>query len=136
MIKIEITCATADDALSVISKLAGVDVAVSGSDEAAPAAKAKKETPSAKAKAATTAAFEEPKGRGRGKAAKVPTADELKAHILKVAGDDQPDRIKEYVGSYGVKKISDMDDAQRKDAFDGAEAFFAGEEDGEEDPMA
>lgn len=134
MIKIEITCATADDALAVVSKLAGVDVAVSSEETAVE--KPKKETPTAKAKAATKEAFEEqaPKGRGRGKA-KVPTAEELKDHILKVAGNDQPERIKEYVASYGVKKISDMDDAQRKDAFDGAEAFFA-DEDGEEDPMA
>jgi hypothetical protein len=134
MIEIKITVATTDEALEVISKLAGVTTANVDAEEP----KVKKATPKAKAEAATENAFEEAAKPAKGKkAAKkaAPTVDELKDHIIGLAGDsaDQPVKIKEYVKSFGVIKISDMTEAQRQEAFDGAEAYFAA--DSEEDPM-
>jgi hypothetical protein len=136
MIEIKLTFATNDDALEALQKLAGITTAGVSIDDAP--TKPKKETPKAKAEKATKDAFEDaPKATGKGKKKAVPTVEELKAHILAHAGNgaDQPEKVKEYVRSFGVAKISDLTEAQRQEAFDGAEAHFAAEE-GEEDPMA
>lgn len=145
MIKVELAFATLDEAHEALGKLNGVAIATVGttSDDVATTAP-KKQTPKAKADAATKDGFaDEPKKPAGKKAAakKAPSIDELKAHILEHAGDgeDQPARVKEYVRSFGVTKISDLTEAQRQEAFDGAEEYFAaqgGDEEGEEDPMA
>lgn len=137
MIEVKLTFATIDDALEAVQKLAGITTEGVSIDDEAP--KTKKATPAQKAAAATNDGFDEPaaatKGKGKKAKAKVPSVDELKAAILAFAGDgaDQPNKVKEYVRSFGVAKISDMTEAQRAEAFDGAEAYFA--EEGEEDPM-
>jgi hypothetical protein len=142
MIEVTIKLATTDDLLTLAQTLSGVNGATlvgAANNAAEVVAKPKKETPAAKAAAATTAAFTEEKPtKGKGKKGKsAPSIDELKAHILSHAGEgaDQPEKIKEYVRTFGVIKISDMTEAQRQEAFDGAEAYFAEEEE-EEDPMA
>lgn len=143
MIKVELTFATIDDAHTALAKLNGVEASVSdvGGIEAVVAEKkAAKPTPAAKAKAATTAAFTAP-AKGKAKKAFVPSVDETKAKILELAGDDesQPDRVKAYVTSFGVKNISAMTDEQRTEAYNSAEQYFGeleSEEEEEEDPMA
>lgn len=135
MIEVKLTFPTIDDALAAVSLLAGITT--SGVDvEEKPA---KKATPAQKAAKATVDEFDEPAAKpakaGKKAKAKVPSVDELKAHILELAGDgaDQPTKVKEYVRSFGVAKISDMTEAQRAEAFNGAEEYFAAEE--EADPM-
>lgn len=138
MIEVKLTFPTIDDALEAIGKLAGVTTSSVSIDDEAPA-KAKKATPAQKAAKATVDEFEEApaKAAKAGKKAKkaAPSVDELKAHILELAGDgaDQPTKVKEYVRSFGVAKISDMTEAQRIEAFNGAEEYFGAED--EEDPM-
>lgn len=142
MIQLTIAFATIDEAHEALGKLNGVSTAAVSIDDTAAAPK--KQTPKAKADAATKDGFaDEPKKPAGKKAAakKAPSIDELKAHILEHAGDgaDQPAKVKEYVRSFGVTKISDLTEAQRQEAFDGAEEYFAaqgGDEEGEEDPMA
>lgn len=143
MIKVELAFATLDEAYEALGKLNGVSVVGTTSDDVETTAP-KKQTPKAKADAATKSGFDDDVKPAKGKKAaakKVPSLDELKAHILEHAGDgeDQPARVKEYVRSFGVAKISDLTEAQRQEAFDGAEEYFAaqrGDEEGEEDPMA
>lgn len=139
MITLTITFPTVDDALEAVTKLAGVTTANVSIEDDEPKAP-KKSTPKAKAEAATREAFtEEPKvAKGKGKKKSAPSIDELKAHILAHAPEGDPDAVKEFVRSFGVTKISDMTEAQRQEAFDGAEEYFSGDDadGGEEDPMA
>lgn len=141
MIELKLTFPTIDDALEAVQKLSGVTTSSVSIDDDAPA-KPKKATPKAKADAATKEAFDDaPKaGKKGGKKKSAPSVDELKAHILEHApdGPDQPEAIKEFVRSFGVSKISDLTEAQRQEAFDTAEEYFAGDDEGEEeeDPMA
>ncbi len=137
MIEVKLNFATIDDALEAIGKLAGITTAGVSIDDA-PAKK--KATPAQKNAAATNDGFDEPAAKAPAKGKKaakkaVPSVDELKAHIMEHAGEgpEQPAAIKEYVRSFGVAKISDMTEAQRQDAFDGAEEYFGAET--EEDPM-
>lgn len=142
MIELKLTFPTIDDALEAVQKLSGVTTSSVSIDDDAPV-KPKKATPKAKAEAATKEAFDDaPKaGKKGGKKKSAPSVDELKAHILEHApdGPDQPEAIKEFVRSFGVSKISDLTEAQRQEAFDTAEEYFAGEDaegELEEDPMA
>lgn len=141
MVKIELTFATLDEAHEALGKLAGVSYTISGDttiiDEVVPA-KGKKETPKAKNDKATKAAFATGES-AKGKKKKF-TIDEVRDHILSVAGDseDQPQRVKDYMSSFGVKKISEMTEDQLVKAHEGAAEYFASfvAEEDEEDPMA
>lgn len=138
MIKVELTFSTLEDAHAAISKLAGVDTdSVTIDEQPATTPKPKKETPKQVADKVTKAAFDDkPKKGGKKKAISV---EELKEKIVAVSGDDegQPQRVKDYIKSFGVQKISEMTDEQRQKAFDDADDYFGeAEEEEEEDPMA
>lgn len=132
MITVSITVATNDDLLTLAQKLSGINSAnITAIESAAPAAKAAKEpTNKVKGEVATKAA-----APVAAKGKRAVSLAELQDKIGEHAGGDT-DKIKEFVASFGVKKISLMDDATRVTAFDGVEAFFGETEEGEEDPMA
>ena len=146
-INISIECSNEDEALDVVSKIAGI------TSDTSTTTTTKKATPKQAAAAATTedatppskpATAKKKKAAPKKKAASAPTVDELKAKILEAAGGDMTNpevaaNVKEYVASMGVAKISDMDEETRQSAFDGAEAYFEDGDEGddeEDDPMA
>lgn len=142
MFQLTLTFSTHDELQAAVNAIGGVDVAtLAGGTITTPP---KTPTNKVKGKAATEAAFTEKAPVTAGKKTKVPTVEELKQHILEHAGDapDANEKVKAYVRTFGVAKLSDMDDATRAKALKGAEAHFAsleaddegGEE--EEDPMA
>lgn len=111
---------------------------VAGADEqpAKPTKAAAKKAETAAATTAGLAAPGKPAAAGKGKA-KAVSVEELKAHILTFVEPTDGEAIKAFVRTFGVVKISDLTEAQRKQAYDAAaEHFGAGEAGaGEDDPM-
>lgn len=122
MIKLTLEFATPEAAADALLKLSGADTG------AAPAA-GKKPT-AAEKKAAATAATASAATAGGSPAPKTPSVDDIKAAILKWAAGDN-DKVKEFVRSFGIAKISDSSEAIRAQMAEKlAEAPAA------EDPMA
>lgn len=140
MYTLTINIATADELQEVVNLLNGVP----GVEVEQPAAPVKATTNKAKGAAATAAAFKEPPAKAPAvKGKKALTVDDVKGHILDHAGDgpESSANVKEYVKTFGVAKLSDMDQPTLNKAHAGAEAYFAalggdGEDGGEDDPMA
>lgn len=151
MAKITVTveCADEMEAVDVTQRLAGLggaDVVVVEKPEPPK----KKATPTEKAKEATREENDPPAKPAKVKKSppkkkeKALTKEDVKAEIIKHAGDptdpEVSERIKDYVKSFGAVSLSKLEEDQYKDVFDGAEEFFAqfeeeAEED-EDDPMA
>ena len=143
-ITISVECSTEEEALEVVSNINGV------SGDAPAKSPAKKSTPKKAAAEATKEAASPPKkpaaakkkAAPKKKASDAPSLDEVKDQILEAAGGDMSDpeiatQVKDYIATFDVAKLSDMDEDTRRAAFDGAEDYFGGEEEvDEDDPMA
>lgn len=106
-VKLTLEFATAEAAADALAKLTGTDLGSVEEPKKPGKAKETKAEATAQTKAATTA-----KGAP---AAKAPSVDEVKAAILKWAGSgaDQAEKVKEFVRSFGITKISDSTEAIR-----------------------
>lgn len=133
MFQLNLQFSTIEALQDAVLKLSG-EGSIAGGDEAKKPTKAAAKK--AETAAATTAGLDAPKAPAavKGKAAKAVSVDELKAHILTFVDASEGDKIKEFVRTFGVVKISDLSEAQRKQAFDAAEEHF-GAAAGEDDPM-
>lgn len=137
MFQLNLQFSTIEALQDAVLKLSGENAAA-GTDDA-PKKTTKAAAKKAETAAATTAGLSAPAAPApvKGKAAKAVSVDDLKAHILTFVEPTEGDKIKEFVRTFGVVKISDLTEAQRKQAYDAAAEHFGGAaaEGGEDDPM-
>lgn len=136
MFELKIQYSTIDQLQDAVLKLGGdvnqMSLPLDETVEEKPKKKTKAAAKKEKTKAATKAGLKSPKKPAA--VAEGVSLEALKEHILSLIDPSEGGKIKEYVGTFGVTKISDLSDDQRQEAFDGAEEFFQGDD--EADPMA